>query len=597
MADTSAPHESLPTEVVEALVPAVVASVTEVAALIPARPAEVLGRLSVPVDPAEERGRLLRHSPTDYPISRDWPHEGQSKVASAFDRLPATLVERILGSLELRIADLALDPPPPTAALAELAGPPSSAREFITIGFSGQSEASTALGWVGRLWPGATSLVEALARALAERPAVAARLRVGPDVTDEGTLVAAHGAAHLALATVTATAVLRATDPDRRPDPAGVVGVALGVAVRLLEDAALPSHYPDAQLARRRAEYRFGFHASGSAPAQNHQLALVEGEPPETVDFSANGLVVPVSDGVLVRTGTADGHVGLELRVAEDAPPDVETLGWDEVVEVSWTAPSGWAQFVGSGMETGTPPWPGDYRVRVYARGRDQTDSPEYFRFDVWPAPAAPQLVHKHFDLLGHRLRGDLAPERPEPPEAPHRWILKSSVQVAATITVVTGATVDDVLRGFDADPAHSMSLAARRQIYDIDPPCVAVTTVDGGVVAVEDNGWEGSTGPGLEALSRSGRAASVFWNVNAGGRLSFAQNGRLLASFEPGFGTDPDVPPEVAEALQGIDFEDYRDRVPKELAAILRFTGATFRKEDLERIEATDLVYPISRH
>jgi hypothetical protein len=88
-----------------------------------------------------------------------------------------------------------------------------------------------------------------------------------------------------------------------------------------------------------------------------------------------------------------------------------------------------------------------------------------------------------------------------------------------------------------------------------------------------------------------------VFWNVNAGGRLSFAQNGRLLASFEPGFGTDPDVPPEVAEALQGIDFEDYRDKVPKELAAILRFTGATFRKEDLERIEAADLVYPISRH
>jgi hypothetical protein len=247
-------------------------------------------------------------------------------------------------------------------------------------------------------------------------------------------------------------------------------------------------------------------------------------------------------------------------------------------------------------MDARTPPWPGDYRVRVSARGRDRPDGRENFRFHVWPAPTAPQTVHKQWDLLGYRLRGEPAPVRPEPPETPHLWILRTSLQVAATVTMVTGTTVDEVVRGFGADPARSMSLRARREIYDIDPPCVAVIPVEGGVAAVEDNGWAGSERPVLEAVSRSGRAASMFWNVNAVTRLSFADHGRLLAGFEPGFGEETSVPPEVAEALQGIDFEDYRDKVPKCLAAIFSFTGTVFRKEDLERIEAADIVYPIHR-
>jgi hypothetical protein len=110
---------------------------------------------------------------------------------------------------------------------------------------SSQTEARTALAWVERR-PGVTPLVEAVTRALATRPEVAARLRIGPDVSEEEAIIARHGAGYVALAAVTATAVLRATAPDGRPDPAGVVGVALGVAVRLLQDAHLPAHYADA---------------------------------------------------------------------------------------------------------------------------------------------------------------------------------------------------------------------------------------------------------------------------------------------------------------------------------------------------------------
>jgi hypothetical protein len=563
---------------------------------VPAGPAGVLGRLGVPVDQAEERDRILRRVPGEQHISPEQAWEGQSGVANALDRLPALLVERLLGALELTVTELVLDPPPPAAALAELAGPPPPGGRFILLGASSQSEARAALALVERR-PGVTPLVEALARALATRPEVAARLRIGPEVSEEEAIVARHGAGYVALAAVTATAVLRATNPDGPPDPAGVVGVALGVAVRQLQNAPLPAHYAEAQLARRRAEYLFPVHATGwSVAARDHQLVLVEGDPPAAVDFSANGLVAPVADGVVVRTGTAEGAVSLELRVTEEPPPEVELVGWDEVVEVSWTAPTGSAGFVGSGMGARTPPWPGDYRVRVNARGRDRADGREYFRFHVWRTPVAPQTVHKRSDLLGCRLRGEPVPDRPEPPETPHLWITYSSLGVAATITVVTGATVDDVVHGFGADPARSMSLRARRQIYDIDPPCVAVTTVDGGVVAVEDNGWEGSNAPVLEALSRSGRAASMFWNVNAVTRLSFAQNGELLASFEPGAGMGTEFPPEVTEALDGIDFDDYRDTIPKALAAVFRFTGAVFRREDLERIEVADLAYPITR-
>jgi hypothetical protein len=600
MVSTSGPGEPPPTEVIEALVPSVVTGVAEVVALIPDRPAAVLGRLSVPVDPAEERARILSpHMPTEYPIRRDWPHEDQSKVASAFDRLPETLVERILGALELRITGLVLEPAPPAPALGRLAGPPPPGGEFVMLSVREQTEAKTALGWVEVLRPGATPLVEALARALADRREVAAQLEVGPDVTEEEAILAAHGAAHLALATVVATAVLRATDPDGRPDPAGVVGVALGVAVRLLDDAPLPAHFTDAQLARRRAEYRFGYAASRwSVAARNHQVALVEGAPPGTVDFSANGLVAAVSDGVVVRTGTADGHVGLEFHVTEDAPPEVETDGWDEVVEVSWTAPSGWARFVGCDLETGTPPWPGDYRVRVHARGRDDVEGREDLRFDVWPAPAAPPMVHKHFDLLGHRLRGEPEPRRPEPPPEPdlpdYKWLSGPTRPEAMCITVATRLSPEEVLLAFGADP-HGPTVALADLDYGENDPMVAVIPVEGAVVAIEDNGWEGSRPEVLRPLSAGGRAGSMFWNVNSSMRVSVAEAGRLIGSFDP---VDPDQrwgdePAAVDPLIADLDF-DAGDWIPLGMAVVERFTGVHVTRDILSGIDRVHVIEPV---
>jgi hypothetical protein len=63
-----------------------------------------------------------------------------------------------------------------------------------------------------------------------------------------------------------------------------------------------------------------------------------------------------------------------------------------------------------------TPPRPGDYRLRVHARGRDDADEDEGYELAVWPAPAAPAIVHKRTDRLGYRLRGEPVPDRPRTP-------------------------------------------------------------------------------------------------------------------------------------------------------------------------------------
>ena len=120
-----------------------------------------------------------------------------------------------------------------------------------------------------------------------------------------------------------------------------------------------------------------------------------------------------------------------------------------------------------------------------------------------------------------------------------------STLSMAATVTVVTGSTAADVLRAFGADPAQPESL---RRISD-------------GVTA----------------------------------RMSidpFAEGGHVLASFEPP--EDINAGPAVAAALDGLDFDDYRDEEGKGLAAVQRFTGSGITAQDLDRIEAADIAFRI---
>jgi hypothetical protein len=189
-------------------------------------------------------------------------------------------------------------------------------------------------------------------------------------------------------------------------------------------------------------------------------------------------------------------------------------------------------------------------------------------------------------------LRGEPEPPVVDRPEVRYRWIAQSRLTVAATVTVATGLPVEDVLRAFGADPARPEPLEDLREAYA--DPWLAVLEFDGVVVAIEENGYFGSRAPVLTAASRAGRAASMFWNVNAVTRLSFARGGEVLSSFEPMLGASS-ADDEVTAALAGLDFENYRDRNEKGLVAVERFTGRGLYAEDLEDIERLGVAYRLS--
>ncbi|MGI5224010.1 DUF6461 domain-containing protein [Actinoallomurus sp. CA-142502] len=572
-----------------------------IVARIPPAPAAELGRLRVTADGDTwpTRGSAVGHRRMARSSSGARSGRGDSPVRDALGSLPQLLVERLLGALELTVPELDLAGAPD---LTGFLGEPPTGNVGVGI-MSGTSEAVTGAAMLDQIRPGVLPLVAALARRLADHPRVTTLLAVGPEITDEQEIAAAHGAVRLALAVATAAAVLHGVGV--RPwaiEPPAVLGVAIGTAVLLLREAPMPAGYATAQLARARAEHLLPRGSAGSVPVSGHLFALLEGTEIPEADFDGNGLVVVVPGGAVIRTGVETGHVRILLRVLDGPPPDVAT-GWEEIVEVSWRAAVGAASVVGSDpvephLRKVTPPWPGDYRLRVHARGRDDTDEgdTEHYELVVWQAPAAPETVYARTDRLGHRLRGEPEPARPERPEAAYRWLRRSSLAEAATVTVVTGADVADVLRAFGADPARPESIRTisedlmSRQSID---PWVAVLDLGGAVLVVEYNGWQGSNALVLTRASAGGRAASMFWNVNAVTRLSFAEHGEVLLSVEPF--ADLDAPPQVASALAGLDFADYhRGKWLMGLVAVQRFTGHGITAEDLARIEAADIGFRI---
>ena len=140
------------------------------------------------------------------------------------------------------------------------------------------------------------------------------------------------------------------------------------------------------------------------------------------------------------------------------------------------------------------------------------------------------------------------------------------------------------------ANPAEPVPLTELRHTFGIEPR-VAVLAVDDAVLAAEYNGWQGADKAVLRALSRNGRAASMYWNVEALTRLSFAREGEVAAAFEPGI----EQYPPLESVLADLDFADYRDKIGKGLAAVESFTGRGFRPEDLVSLEEAGMAYEIT--
>ncbi|WP_394613486.1 DUF6461 domain-containing protein [Lentzea sp. JNUCC 0626] len=496
-------------------------TVPRIEALIPADPAALIGRYA----------------------TRGAEHHGwaTSVLQQALQRFPSLPAERLLGALELAVAQLDLTAP--ADLIAGLAPPRDGA--FSYVSFEGQSALSSPITLVLALHQGIDDLIIRHVRAAV------------PDQSgitgDEDAIVVRRGRAHLATAVVVARAILNAVGTPFAKDPVAAIGFGIAATAEIVPDVPMPAAYTLALLEKRRRDY-IGSSWPTKASVANHQFALAE-EPGEATDFGATGLAAPIETGFAVRTGIEEGQVDVSVRTLMQPPEPQDLEDWDEVVEISYTAVNGDAK-LGHGT---TAPWPGEFRARVCASGRD--DDGERYELTIWQAPQADPLVHKATDRVGHALRGEPLPPPVPRPDRPYRWI-EEELPVAATLTIVTGLDVDDVVDHFDEDS------------FAIE--------IDGGVLVVEHNDYRGTNTDVLEHLSRNGKAASHYWNVNRLTRLSFARDGRVLGSCEPMEEADFGDDPEVLEALRDISFADWRHTDAKGIAAAVRFTGTAIPEADV---------------
>ncbi|MEC4017105.1 hypothetical protein [Streptomyces sp. H27-D2] len=143
--------------------------------------------------------------------------------------------------------------------------------------------------------------------------------------------------------------------------------------------------------------------ARGPMPVHYHQFQISDLEGPLGPDLPSdtNGLV-GVEDGVAhVLTGIHTGTVDVEVTLHPHEPVPVEGP-WEDVVEFSAHSVSGElaVHALMADLEEEFPELsfagPGDYRMRIHARGRDTVidlapdDVTEWYLLQVWPAAPQP---------------------------------------------------------------------------------------------------------------------------------------------------------------------------------------------------------------
>lgn len=174
-----------------------------------------------------------------------------------------------------------------------------------------------------------------------------------------------------------------------------------------------------------------------------------------------------------------------------------------------------------------------------------------------------------------------------------YSWLTGPGRPEAMCITVATGLSPDEALLAFGADPdPEPVALA---DLVDGEDLSVAVVPLDGAVVAIEDNGWQGSRREVLRPLSRAGRAASKFWNVNTDVEISVAEGGQVLGASDPAIPGHPsgDDPSVVGPLVAGLDF-GAGDRVALGMAVVERFTGVPVTPDMLEGLDRFHVIEPV---
>jgi hypothetical protein len=105
----------------------------------------------------------------------------------------------------------------------------------------------------------------------------------------------------------------------------------------------------------------------------------------------------------------------------------------------------------------------------------------------------------------------------------------------------------------------------------------VQVDELDGWTTLIEPFGWAGATPDVLARLSAGGgRAVNVYWNVNALMHVGWADDGRVVASFDPLLDDRPDGrEPEEAD----LPFGDPDRALRAALVLVERLTGVRIER------------------
>jgi len=146
-----------------------------------------------------------------------------------------------------------------------------------------------------------------------------------------------------------------------------------------------------------------------------HQFGVIDGggNVPVRAAQRTNALVDVYEGAAVVATGIHTGVVTVTTEARPTPPASIELDPWDEVVDVTVAMPGGDGRLVVLMADVPatfgclTPTGPGTYRLRAHARGRDTAidgtafEPFEHYRLVLWPAPPAPQVIHKETDRYG----------------------------------------------------------------------------------------------------------------------------------------------------------------------------------------------------
>ena len=134
-----------------------------------------------------------------------------------------------------------------------------------------------------------------------------------------------------------------------------------------------------------------------------------------------------------------------------------------------------------------------------------------------------------------------------------YEWAQNDPRLDAFCVTAVAGARREQVLDAFRVDRSTETPATFEEAFNGFPAPTyVLVDKVPGGVLAMENNGWWGVDADVVASASRAASLASYYKNVNAVMTFVHAENGVLLAMFDPLL---DDVPSALAQRAEGLPF------------------------------------------